>query len=121
MNDFPKRDTVRSKKKLKRKIYRTIRHINKGLRNDVFKDRFWVEVTGSRIVPWDDSSGWNAHFLISFHDRENPNRDYSSWFDPHFIIYSGFFAGGDHVDTDLNEFIIRSDFWEKYKTKRGKK
>ena len=112
---FPRRDTLRSKRNLKRKVYRTIRHINKNLREDVFGDRFWLEVTNANIVPYDDNSGWDADFYVVFHDNENHSRDYGYWFNPHNIIYSGMFCGGRYVDSDLNDFIINSDFWEKYR------
>ena len=119
MNYFPKRDTLRSKRNLKRRVRRTIRTLNKGLREDVFKDRFWLEVENAHIVPYDDNSGWDAHFYIVFHDRDCPNRDYGYWFEPHFIVYSGMFAGGRHVDSDLNDFIVNSDFWEKYRAQKN--
>ena len=117
--DYPKRDTLRSKRNLKRRVRSVIRHLNKGLREDVFKDRFWLEVENAHIVPYDDNSGWDAHFYIVFHDRDCPNRDYGYWFEPHFIVYSGMFAGGRHVDSDLNDFIINSDFWEKYRAQKN--
>lgn len=113
--DWPRRDTVRSKRKLIRKINRVVRKMNRSLRNDVFKDRFSVVVLNKDIRPYSDHSGWDAHFLIEFRDEAQPNRNYAYWFEPHFIIYSGFFAGGRHVDTDLNDFIVRSDFWETYR------
>ena len=112
---FPRRDTLRSKRNLKRKVRRVIRKINTDLRKDVFGDRFSLQIAQSDIRPYDDNSGWDAYFLIEFRDKLQPERNYQYWFTPHFIIYSGFFAGGRHVDTDLNDFIIKSDFWEKYK------
>ena len=111
MNDFPKRTTLRSKRNLKRKIRRVVRIINKQLRADVFGDRFSLVIVGSNIVPYDDNSGWDAHFLIEFRDAKCPERNYIEWFDPYDIIYSGLFVGGRHMDAVLNDFIIRSDFW----------
>ena len=113
--DFPRKDTLRSKRKLKRKIRHIVRILNKRMREDVFKDRFWIEIVQSDIRPWDDNSGWDADFRIAFHDNENPARDFTRWYEPHFIIYSGMFAGGNHVDSDLNDFIVHSDFWSKYR------
>lgn len=111
---FPRGDTLRSKRNLKRKVRRVIRILNKGLREDVFGDRFSLRIAQSNIRPYDDNSGWDAYFLIEFRDAAQPERNYCYWFSPHFIIYSGMFAGGRHVDSDLNDFIINSDFWEKY-------
>lgn len=121
MNDFPRRDTLRAKRRIKRKVRQTIRMLNKGLREDVFGDRFSVRIAASDIRPYDDNSGWDAYFLIEFLDKEHPERNYQYWFTPHFIIYSGFMAGGRHVDSDLNDFIIRSDFWENYKAEKNDK
>lgn len=119
MNYFPKRDTLRSKRDMKRKVRRTIRKLNKGLREDVFGDRFWLEVRNANIVPYDDNSGWNAQFNVVFHDREHPERDYDYWFDPHNVVYSGMFCGGRYVDSDLNDFIVNSDFWEKHRAQKN--
>lgn len=119
MNYFVKNDTLRSKRNLKRKVRRVIRILNKQMRKDVFGDRFWLEIRNANIVPYDDNSGWDAYFNIAFHDREHPERDYNYWFSPHFILYSGMFAGGRHVDSDLNDFIVNSDFWEKYRAQKN--
>ena len=113
--NYPRADTLRAKRKLRKEIRHVIRAINRGLQKDVFKDRFWVEIVEQSIKPWPDNSGWNAYFRIAFHDRKCPERDYDYWFEPHFIKYSGFMAGGRHVDSDLNDFIVKSDFWNDYK------
>ena len=115
MYDYPRADTLRAKGKIRRKVRATVRHINRNLRKDVFRERFWIEIVEQHIRPWSDNSGWESYFRIAFHDRENPERDYDYWFEPHFIIYSGLFAGGRHMDGDLNDFIVKSDFWEKYR------
>lgn len=115
IHEFPRRDTLRSKRNLKRKIRRIIRILNKQMREDVFGDRFSLRIIGSDIRPYDDNSGWDAYFNIEFLDKEQPDRNYSYWFEPHFIIYSGMFAGGRHVDSDLNDFIVNSDFWDKWR------
>ena len=115
MCDYPRSDTLRAKKKIGRKVKSTVRRINRGLREDVFGDRFWIEVIDRQIKPWSDNSGWQAYFRIKFHDRENPERDFDGWYDLNSVIYSGFFAGGQHMDSDLNNFICESDFWNKYR------
>lgn len=113
--DYPRGDTLRQKRKIQRKVRACVRHINKQLQKDVFGDRFWIEIVGNQIRPWSDNSGWDAYFGIAFHDRENPERDFFYWYSPHNIIYSGLFAGGRYMDSDLNDFIVKSDFWEKYR------
>ena len=115
MYNFPRADTFRAKDKIRKRVRSVVRHLNRQMQKDVFKDRFWIEITGQEIRPWADNSGWNARFRIAFHDRKNPERDYEYWFEPTFILYSGMFAGGRHVDSDLNDFIVKSDFWENYK------
>lgn len=121
MNDYPRNDTLRKKRKIIREVKRTVRHINKDLRKDVYGDHFSVVVLGNYFRPWEDHSGWNCGFRIEFRDAKYPDRNYSYWFDPYFIVYSGFFAGGRHVDTDLNDFIVKSDFWENYKAEKNSK
>ena len=112
---FPRLDTLRAKRNLKRKVRSVIRKLNKSIHEDVFGDRFSIKIVDSHIVPYDDNSGWDAQFLIEFRDADYPERNYQYWFSPHFILYSGMFAGGRHVDSDLNDFIVNSDFWEKYR------
>lgn len=100
--DYPRRDTLAAKHKIQRRVRRVVRKINRSIEDD----RFWIEITAQEIRPYSDNSGWEAYFCITFHDNEHPERDFYRWYEPHFIIYSGFFAGGDHVDTDLNKFIV---------------
>jgi hypothetical protein len=117
MRKFPRADTWRSKRNLKRKVRKCIRYLNQTAREDVFGDRFSVTLLNSDVRPWDDNSGWDARFYVKLHDAEHPERDYAYWYDKHDIIYSGFFAGGRHLDSDFSEFIVRSDFWDKYRQK----
>ena len=113
--DYPRGDTFRQKRKIQRKVRACVRHINKKMRADIFGDRFWIEISGQEIRPWSDNSGWHAWFKIAFHDNEQPDRDFEKWYWGRSVLYSGLFAGGDHMDTDLNDFIVKSDFWEKYR------
>lgn len=121
MYDWPRRDTAKSKRKIMRRVNRAVRYLNKNLRKDVFGDRFSIAVVERSVRPWDDHSGWDSRFRIEFRDAKYPERNYSCWFDYHYVIYSGFFSGGRHVDTDLNDFIIRSDFWKNYKVEKNGK
>ena len=113
-DDFPRKDTLRAKRNLKRKVRWAIRTLNESLRDDIFGNRFSVAIADSSIRPYDDNSGWDAYFLIEYRDAEYPERNFQYWYEPHFIITSGLLAGGRHVDSDLNKFIIESDFWDKY-------
>ena len=97
-----------------RNVRSTIKSLNDGLRQDVFGDRFHLEIVKTVIEPFKDNSGFNAVFWIEFQDRVQPSRNYTYPFDEDNIIYSGFFAGGYHVDTSLNNFIVNSNFWETY-------
>lgn len=115
--DYPKADTLRAKRKIQRKMRQSVRHMNRALKEDIFKDRFWIEIIGQEIRPYPDNSGWDAYFRIAFHDNEHHERDFSRWYTPYFIMYSGFFAGGEHMDTDLNKFIVDSDFWSEHYNK----
>lgn len=115
---FPRKDTLRAKKKIRRQVNKIVRMLNRGMRNDVFKDRFSISIKDRQIRPYSDNSGWDANFLIEFCDKEQPERNYSYWFNIHSIVYSGMFAGGRHLDSDLNNFIVKSDFWEKYRNEQ---
>lgn len=96
-------------------VHATIQKINEDMAKDVFAGRFWIEITKQSIELYDDESGWDCTFWITFHDKKCPERDFEYIYSPHYIIYSGFLAGGRHMDTDLNDFIIKSDFWTTYK------
>jgi len=96
-------------------VYNTVHTINDQIKNDVFDGRFEMEITKQSLEPYDDNSGIEAYFWIAFHDRKYPERDFEYVYTPHDIIYSGMFAGGRHMDSDLNKFIIESDFWKTYK------
>ena len=109
------KNLVAERNKIVKDVQDVIDKINENTAKDVFGDRFWMEITKKSLEPYDDNSGIDAYFWITFHDRKYPERDFEHVYSPHDIIYSGFFAGGRHMDTDLNKFIIESDFWKTYK------
>ena len=85
-----------------RKMLRKIREFNKSLEKDVFGKRFWIrEYQKSR-------DGNMSYFLYELKDREDPNRDQ---------VIRGWFNEFEYwkVFEEMNNFIITSDFWEKYR------
>lgn len=110
--EWPRKDTLRSKKKMNRRVRGTLRYMNKSLRKGVFGDRFSVTLVRKEIRPYEDNSGWNSFFVIEFRDAEDPSRNFQRVYGYEGVIYSGLFCGGDHVDKDLNNFIRNSGFWD---------
>ena len=104
---WPKTDTLTAKKKIVRNVRHVVRHCNHEIQKLHGNDRFSAEITRQQIRPYPDNTGWDTYFQITYHDKLQPYRDYSFWYDEHFIKYSGFFAGGNHFDTDFNEFILK--------------
>lgn len=111
-NEWPREDTLRSKKKMNRRVRGTIRYMNKSLRKEVFGDRFSVALVRKEIRPYEDNSGWNSFFVVEFRDAEDPSRNFQRAYSYDNVIYSGLFCGGDYVDKDLNNFIRNSSFWD---------
>lgn len=111
-NEWPREDTLRSKKKMNRRVRGTIRYMNKSLRKEVFGDRFSVALVRKEIRPYEDHSGWNSFFVVEFRDAEDPSRNFQRAYSYDNVIYSGLFCGGDYVDKDLNNFIRNSSFWD---------
>ena len=111
-NEWPREDTLRSKKKMNRRVRGTIRYMNKSLRKEVFGDRFSVALVRKEIRPYEDNSGWDSFFVVEFRDAEDPSRNFQRAYSYDNVIYSGLFCGGDYVDKDLNNFIRNSSFWD---------
>ena len=111
-NEWPREDTLRSKKKMNRRVRGTIRYMNKSLRKEVFGDRFSVALVRKEIRPYEDNSGWDSFFVVEFRDAEDPSRNFQRAYSYDNVIYSGLFCGGDYVDKDLNNFIRNSGFWD---------
>ena len=111
-NEWTREDTLRSKKKMNRRVRGTIRYMNKSLRKEVFGDRFSVALVRKEIRPYEDNSGWDSFFVVEFRDAEDPSRNFQRAYSYDNVIYSGLFCGGDYVDKDLNNFIRNSSFWD---------
>lgn len=94
-----------SKSKTDKKVNRLVRNINKQLKADVFRDRFWVRQMQKAKVDGME------YYLYEMKDRLEPNRDS--------IIAEGWIWGGSHffvssIYEAMNDFIVKSDFWSKY-------
>ena len=110
-------DTLRRKRNMHRNVVRVIKMLNRMMRKDVFGERFTVRLAAFGMRPYSDHSGWESWWLVEFYDAACPERNFRYLYDYHNVIYSGLFAGGHHVDSDLNEFIVNSDFWKTYNQK----
>ena len=88
-----------------RKMNRKIKTFNKQLKRDVFGNRFWIrEYRKSRI-------DGITYFLFELKDREQPERDC--------LIHGWINEFADwKIFTEMNDFIINSDFWEKYREQK---
>lgn len=113
--EWPRADTLRAKRKMSRRTKKAVRNLNKYMRKDVFGDRFTVVLVEKDIRPYYDNSGWDGAFCVEFRDAEAPERNHREWYSYHGIVDNGMFCGGKFLDKDLNDFIVNSDFWTKYK------
>lgn len=94
-------------KKICRKVNRRARQLNKQLEQDVFGNRFWVrEIRKSYI------DGIH-YFMYELKDREQPERDVviGEWFNEFALLKF------NDLWLRMNDFIIGSDFWQKYNNK----
>ena len=93
------------KTKDERKVNVNIKKLNRQLAADVFGDRFYA-----RQVRKDRNDGI-TYYLIELIDREQPDRNKlcHGWLTA-FEIYRF-----NKVWEEMNNFIITSDFWTKYR------
>lgn len=95
-----------AKTKQDKKINRIARELNKELEKDLFKDRFWVhQVKKSKGV--DDLQ----YYLYELCDRLEPERN--SIFNCGWLWGGSIFLKSDFFE-QMNDFIVKSDFWAKY-------
>lgn len=93
-----------------RKVNRNVRKLNKQLQADVFGDRFYArQVKKSKA----DGIMFYQYELI---DNECPERNelVHGWLSA-FEIYKF-----NHIWIAMNDFIVKSDFWEKYNKREVK-
>ena len=89
-----------------KQVNKEARKLNQALKKDVFKDRFMV-----RQVRKSKGEDGVMYYLYEFLDKECPERNY---------IYSGWLSEFsitlmNTLWIEMNNFIISSDFWDKYK------
>ena len=93
------------KNKVDKKVNKKVREFNKELKEDVFNGRFWV-----RQYQKTKYEG-NNYYLYELRDRLQPERNK--------VIYewlrgeSLFFM--NNIWEEMNDFIIKSNFWELYR------
>lgn len=90
------------KSKDAKKVNQVAKRLNKSLRQDVFGSRFWVkQIKKSR-------GDGMEYFLYQLKDREDPERDrlIPGWLNVFDVERKLFW--------EVNDFIVRSNFWAKY-------
>lgn len=97
-----------AKSLIDKKVNRVAKKLNRQLQQDVFGDRFKV-----RQVRKTRGSDGIMYYLYELIDNECPERNY---------MYQGWISEFSmlHMNTlwiEMNNFIIHSDFWEKYRAK----
>lgn len=100
--DFRKKD---------KKIVHFVKVLNRQVRNDVFGERFYLR----QIAKGADVTRDNRYYDYEFVDNEDPKRNFKHryWLSKHGTEISYAFLC-HQVAFDYNNFIIKSDFWEKY-------
>lgn len=97
------------KTKSDKKVNRSIRSLNKLLKNDVYGDRFELKMVAKNGVPCDRNYHW---YIIVLMDNKYPERKR--------VIYkneSELLIGNAHF-VEMNNFIVNSDFWPEYWRKK---
>ena len=95
---------IKMKSKVDKKVNRKVREFNKELKKDVFNGRFWVRQYQKARVDGLD------YYLYELMDREQPERNeiIRGWI----LGISAFFMSD--IWEGMNNFIITSNFWDKY-------
>ena len=94
------------KSKSDKKVNKRVKQLNKQIREDVFGDRFWVkQIQKSRV------EGIN-YYLYELRDRIQPERNQ--------IVSCGWLTDFaittfHDLSIEMNNFIVNSNFWAKYK------
>ena len=94
-----------SKTKIDKKVNKKVRNFNKSLKEDVFNGRFWV-----RQYQKTKYDGLH-YYLYELIDNLEPERN---------RIIRGWMLGESclfmsDIWDEMNDFIIKSDFWELYR------
>lgn len=88
-----------------KKVNKNAKKLNRQIMADVFGDRFYCRQYKKAF-----GEDGIEYFQYEFLDKECPNRNYITyWFNVWEIIRS------NKLWEEMNNFIITSDFWSKYK------
>ncbi|MGN0992950.1 MAG: hypothetical protein ACI4PE_03425 [Bacilli bacterium] len=96
-----------AKNKVDKKINRIAKRLNRELKKDVFGDRFWIKQVARQRGDYEGC----FYYLYELKDRLEPNRD--TLFSKGWIWGSSQFLVSEFYE-EVNDFIVRSDFWSKY-------
>ena len=102
-----------AKSLIDKKVNRAVRRLNRELQKMFLEDRFMArQVRKTRGRRW-----INVLFLYEFLDKECPERNYMyhGWLSEYNVIIM------NTIWMEMNNFIIHSDFWEKYYQKHPRK
>ena len=88
----------------RKRVNRKVKHINKNIRQDVFKDRF--EVRQYRFV----RKHGTYYYCYKLIDHKDKSRNKIIWWKSGFEILN-FQA----IEVELNDFIVTSDFWKDFR------
>lgn len=100
------------KSKEAKAINQVVRRINKQIAADVFGNRFYI-----RQVMKARGADTCEYFLYELIDREDSSRNrlFKRWI----CSYTDKRLMSSEVAIEMNNFIIESDFWTKYRNKEG--
>ena len=96
-----------SKTKDDRLVNRNVKKLNRQLAQDVFGNRFYA-----RQIRKSKGDGV-TYYMYELCDREQPNRNRIVPWETAFAIDIL-----NKIWTEMNEFIVTSDFWEKYRANK---
>ena len=96
-----------SKTKDDRLVNRNVKKLNRPLAQDVFGNRFYA-----RRIRKSKGDGV-MYYMYELCDREQPNRNRIVPWETAFAIDIL-----NKIWTEMNEFIVTSDFWEKYRANK---
>ena len=96
-----------SKTKDDRLVNRNVKKLNMQLAQDVFGNRFYA-----RQIRKSKGDGV-MYYMYELCDREQPNRNRIVPWETAFAIDIL-----NKIWTEMNEFIVTSDFWEKYRANK---
>ena len=97
-----------SKTKTDKKVNKKVREFNKSLKEDVFENRFWVRQYQKALL---DGVSYYLYELID-ELGSNRNRIIREWIRGE----SDFFM--HKIFEEMNDFIIKSDFWELWRKEK---